>query len=393
LIININGANSSISSTNHGTSYFQNFEKIIGGSGKDEITIDSSDLSVYTIEDRGGDDIVTGNGKSILSYEQNTTGISLDVNKGAGKSTSAGAGNDSFSNFTKFDGGLGSDTFTLTNNDKTEYTINGGGGQDTFLIANQNKATITGGSSLTDNDILSFTNNTSKVTININNGAGTALDADSGKVNFSNIKTFIGGSGESEFTVTSTDTNSYTLQGGNGINELTGGAGNDTLIGGAGNDTLIGGAGDDTLDQRTDNTTLVDGRAEGGEGNDTVIINQSALGASGINLDGGAGNDTLQVWGSTGVQLDLRSLNATNFERLDIAADGIATNVLLSSAGISNLVNSSNVLTLSMKGSGSDKDTYTIAREDGVTVTLGESISFYNTNNNTLIAEVKFEYA
>jgi serralysin len=167
------------------------------------------------------------------------------------------------------------------------------------------------------------------------------------------------------------------------------------LIGGAGNDTLIGGAGEDTLDLRTGNMNLNDlvgDRAEGGEDNDTVIINQSALGGSVVNLDGGAGNDTLQVWGSTGVQLDLRSLNATNFERLDLAADGIATNVLLSSAGIMNLVNNSSgadVLTLRMSGS----DSYTIAAEgNGITFTQGQNVRFMD-SSNTLIAQVNFEYA
>jgi hypothetical protein len=135
-------------------------------------------------------------------------------------------------------------------------------------------------------------------------------------------------------------------------------------------------------------------RAEGGDGADTVIISQSALGASGVNLDGGAGAgfDTLRVFGSTGAQLDLRNLNATNFERLDLSADGIATNVLLSSAGIMNLVNNTSgadVLTLRM----SSTDSYTIESEAGVTVSQGRSISFYNSTNNNLIAQVNFDYA
>ena len=131
--------------------------------------------------------------------------------------------------------------------------------------------------------------------------------------------------------------------------------------------------------------------ADGGVGEDTVIINQSALGASGVNLDGGAGNDTLQVWGSTGVQLDLRSLNATNFETLDLAADGIATNVLLSSAGIMNLVNNTSgadVLTLRM----SSTDSYSIAAENGITFTQGQNVRFMD-SSNTLIAQITFDYA
>jgi hypothetical protein len=116
------------------------------------------------------------------------------------------------------------------------------------------------------------------------------------------------------------------------------------------------------------------------------------VGASGVNLDGGAGSsDILRVFGSTGAQLDLRNLNATNFERLDLAADGIGTNVLLSSAGIMNLVNNTSgtdVLTLRM----SSTDSYTIAAETGITFTQGQNVRFMD-SSNTLIAQVTFEYA
>jgi hypothetical protein len=75
-----------------------------------------------------------------------------------------------------------------------------------------------------------------------------------------------------------------------------------------------------------------------------------------------------------------------------LSADGIATNVLLSSAGIMNLVNNTSgadVLTLRM----SSTDSYTIESEAGVTVSQGRSISFYNSTNNNLIAQVNFDYA
>jgi hypothetical protein len=356
LTIIINGANSSSSSSsaNHGTSSFQNIEKIIGGSGVDKITIDGSDLSVYTIEARGGDDIVTGNGKSILSYDQNTTGISLHVDKGAGNSSSAGAGNDSFSNFTQFDGGLGSDKFTLTNKDKTEYTINGGGGQDTFLISNQNKATITGGSSLTDNDILSFTNNTSKVTINIINGAGTAIDADSGEINFSNIRTFIGGSGGSEFKVSSTDVNSYTLQGGAGTDKLTGGAGNDTLV-----------------------------------------INASGL-SSGT-FDGGTGTDTLKILATDGAIIDLIGIKNDSFksiENIDLTSPE-ATTLKLNLSAIQSLVdNTSGTPTLSVTLGTNDTIEF-VASAGQTTLRTSNEITIFSNSGTTLteLANINLNYA
>jgi Ca2+-binding RTX toxin-like protein len=178
-----------------------------------------------------------------------------------------------------------------------------------------------------------------------------------------------------------------------GNNTLNGGDGLDTLIGGAGKDSLLGGAGDDILDLRTDNTTLVGDRAEGGEGNDTVIINQSDLGDSGINLDGGTDTDTLRVYGSANGQLDLKALNAWNFEKLDLRTDAVGTTVLLSSDGIMKMVNKFNdvdVLTLQL-GSG---DFYEIKEEAGVVVKTGQNlINFYSNSVSpqNLIAQVNFE--
>jgi hypothetical protein len=112
-----------------------------------------------------------------------------------------------------------------------------------------------------------------------------------------------------------------------------------------------------------------------------------------VSLDGGAGTDTLQVWASSGATLNLGSLNATNFERLDLLSDTAATHVSLSSASIMQLINNPNsadVLTLRM----GSNDTYTIASESNVTVTQGQSIAFYNgsVSPSNLIAQVNFEY-
>jgi Ca2+-binding RTX toxin-like protein len=186
-----------------------------------------------------------------------------------------------------------------------------------------------------------------------------------------------------------------TLIGGAGNDSLIGGAGNDSLQGGAGNDTLIGGAGNDTLDLRTGNifpNNLEGDRAEGDDGNDTVIINQSALGGSVVNLDGGAGTDTLRVFGSTGVNLDLKDLNAKNFEKIDLRGDGASTQVSLSKTDILALVDSgTKTLTLRLDST----DSYVIEPESGINVTQGQSVSFYNgaIAPANLVAQVNFEYA
>ena len=72
------------------------------------------------------------------------------------------------------------------------------------------------------------------------------------------------------------------LDGGTGNDELSGGSGNDVLLGGAGSDELEGGSGNDDLDGGSGNDEL-----EGGSGNDTLD------GGSGSDeLEGGSGNDT-----------------------------------------------------------------------------------------------------
>ncbi|WP_342116889.1 type I secretion C-terminal target domain-containing protein [Pseudoduganella sp. OTU4001] len=94
-----------------------------------------------------------------------------------------------------------------------------------------------------------------------------------------------------------------TLNGGSGDDILRGGAGNDYLYGDAGNDLLEGGSGDDNLNDSTGDNTLRGGVgndsisvsggtyvADGGEGNDYITVS----GGSG-SVNGGAGKDTLTL--------------------------------------------------------------------------------------------------
>lgn len=113
------------------------------------------------------------------------------------------------------------------------------------------------------------------------------------------------------------------LFGGDGNDRLEGGAGDDLLHGGAGDDTIIGGSGGEEIDTvsyanvrigtaRGEMTAgdfgsvtvdLVDGRASGAQGNDTIAGVRNVIGSQagdrlygddmGNALSGGAGNDTL----------------------------------------------------------------------------------------------------
>ncbi len=393
----------------YGTTSFSNIEKVTTGAGADHITIASDDTTAYTIDGGTGNDTIDGGGgNSTLSYASATSSVTLSISNAAGTS-SGGAGADSFSHFTKFIGGSAADTFSIAHTDTNNYNLSGGGGGDTFIVGQGNN-TIDGGS--TANGILSFANASDAVTIVLTGaGAGTSMGTDSGNNTFTNIKSFIGSSGGDTFMAQAdTGTTAYTytagkgndaltggsgndtLSGGEGNDSLVGGAGNDNLIGGSGNDSLDGGLGDDTLDLRTNNSSLAGDSASGGEGNDTVTIRQDALGSSTINLDGGSGTDSLVVYkGTATATLDLLSLKAKNFETLDLSSDSNANSVVLSSAGIQQLVNNSTSSVLNLKlGS---NDSYTIAGESGVTVSQGKNITFYSDAAMThQIAQVTFTY-
>ena len=402
LTVNTSSAGAgNVTGSGYGSTTYAGIEKIATGSGNDSIIINSADATAYTIEGGGGNDTINGGNSqaSTLSYASAGSGVQLTINNADGNSA-GGGGVDTFSNFTKFLGGNSADTFNLANNDNKTYDLKGGSGSDLFIVGKGSKAVIDGGA-LADNDTISYVNASSKVMFSVNAGQGSGTDQDTGSINFSNIKTFIGGTGGSEFTANSSDTTAYTFRGGSGTNTLTGGAGGDSLFAGSSNDSLIGGAGSDTLDFHTKNISLANVKADGGAGIDFVIIDQAKLGSSTVNLDGGTtsrdatgtdtSTDTLRVHGSASVSLNLLDLKAQNFEKLDMATDGVATKVLLSSAGIQQLVNNTSgadVLTLRL----GSNDTYEVQTESGVTSSQGQFINFY-TGTNTLIAQVKFEYA
>ncbi|MCF8149063.1 MAG: calcium-binding protein, partial [Sulfuritalea sp.] len=242
-------------------------------------------------------------------------------------------------------------------------TITGNSGNNT-LIGGLGSDTLIGGGG---NDTAAYSSSASGVTVSLVTGSGSGGDAQGDTL--SGIQNITGSA--------LSDT-------------LTGDANANTLIGGDGADSLIGGAGNDTLDLKTNTTATafaIDS-ADGGTGDDTVIVSQSSLGGL---LNGGADSDTLVVYGSANATLNISSLNAQNFEKLDVKADSNATTVVLSSAAISNLVNATGADTLTLRlGS---EDSYSIAAESGVTFTQGQSIKFFNSSNPLIvIAQVDFNY-
>ncbi len=338
-------------SNSYGTTTFSHIEKIISGSGNDNITVASADTGTYTIEGSNGNDLFNGGAqRSTLSYASASSAVQLNLSNTHG-STNGGAGSDSFLNFKKFQGSNFADVFTIEKGDTTtNYTLNGGGGNDNFVVGNGLNTSINGGSMLANSSI-SYAQADKKVTVNIQAaGAGSSSGEDSGSVTFTNIKTFVGGAGGLEVAAQVSDTTSYTFVSGSSTDKFTGGG-----------------------------------------GNDTVIVDQSGLNMS-QDIDGGVGTNTLVIFkAASTAAIDLAHLYAKDFSVLDLANDTKSNMIELSSQGIQNLVGAGNssVLTLRLN----EVDTYTIAEEAGVTVTQGKNLTFYSDVNMTQkIAQVVFSY-
>jgi Ca2+-binding RTX toxin-like protein len=388
-----------------GTTVFWNIEKVTTGLGADTITIGSGDTTAYTVDGGGGNDTLNGgSGYSTLSYASSGAGVTVNINAGAGIST--GAGTDSFSNFKIFLGSASADTFNIAHTDTTNYDLKGNGGSDIFIVG-QGTNKIDGGSGATG--ILSFESATKAVTTTLTGAsAGTGGGADAGSNTFTNIKTFIGGSGGDKFTADNSTT-AYSYTGGSGNDSLTGGAGNDMLIAGDGVDTLKGGAGTDTLDLAAKNTSLAGDVAMGGGGSvgstvgDTFIINNKDI--SGIDsktlIQGSdAFVDTLVIKATSNATLiDLTSLNGVDFysiDKLDVSADSVESSVKLNLATIIGLVDAtSGTPTLSIKLGTNDviviPDDPNYSHPNIPSSTPGAG-SIYLSSNSTLLAQINYTH-
>ncbi|MGY0781485.1 DUF4347 domain-containing protein [Azospirillum argentinense] len=239
---------------------------LIGNGGNDTLI---GGLGHDTMDGGAGADVFDGgDGFDVVTYENATSGMIIDIGNPA-NSTGDAAG-DTFTGIERWIGSNFADTMVAGNDpvwfwghagDDVEI---GGAGNDTMESGDGND-TVYGGAgddqiySRADNDVLY---------------------------------------GE--------DGNDL-IYGGWGDDMLDGGAGNDTLFGEGDTDTIYGGAGDDSMDGGQGNDLLY-----GGDGNDTLIggIGHDTMegGAGADVFDGGDGFDEVTYANSTaGVVLDLRN--------------------------------------------------------------------------------------
>ncbi len=98
-----------------------------------------------------------------------------------------------------------------------------------------------------------------------------------------------------QFDAVPIGSNDDSINAGGGNDVVDAGDGNDTVSGGTGNDTISGGLGADVLSGNAGSDTLIVGSgdtANGGGGDDTFLIDATALNGTGLTVVGGEGAET-----------------------------------------------------------------------------------------------------
>ncbi len=267
-------------------------DTIYGGAGYDKIVLDKAGTSGYVFDTSVASSMYTGfeevdgtagNDVIIVSatYQSDAVGGGIKIDGGAGNDTlGGGAGNDTIL------GGDGNDLISgLGGNDNLQGAagvdviwggdgddyINGGSGAD-VLHGDAGADTIYGSDG--DDEIHGGDGNDQLQ----GEGGNDTIYGDAGSdfvVGGDGNDTIHGGDGNDQLFGQNGDD---TIEGGAGADKLSGDAGNDTLIAGAG-DTVLGGTGDDAI-----YVSIQDGNPasiDGGDGNDTVHLLGSGVGAFG----------------------------------------------------------------------------------------------------------------
>ena len=277
-----------------GTDTLQSVENIVGTDGID--TFNAAGFSATstnagsvtfagtvnnTFEGRGGNDVITGNGRTTISYRSATSGVTVDI--GAGTATGdASVGTDTFTNASFVAGSGHNDTMTGSNSATQSDFFVGGAGND-FL------------NGLGGFDFASYSfgvNDTTTGGVTISMAVGTVTgDASTGTDTLRSIESVRGSAFIDSYNATGFGGGGALNIGNNGnFNEFEGMAGNDSVVGN-GNTRIIftNASGGVTVD-------LVAGTATGNlsVGTDTVSGISQVRGSNfDDSISGGAGNETL----------------------------------------------------------------------------------------------------
>lgn len=213
---------------------------------------------------------VTADNIDVVDYSLSSGPINLTLGSGAGTGTGGDAEGDSFSGIEKVIGSAYDDVFNFAT--AGSFNLQGGAGNDLYIVNGNATAVITEAVGGGDDEV-----RTNIASMGLHN----------------NVE-----------RLTYTGTGNFTGRGNASDNIITGGAGNDTLLGGGGADSFIGGSGTDTVgyDDSTVGVTLNfktgvhSGIAAGDTYTDIEVIRGSQYadtfigGATADKFDGGAGS-------------------------------------------------------------------------------------------------------
>ena len=283
-----------------GNDTLSGIEAVIGSAFADTLV---GDAGVNFLRGMGGNDILDGGDGNDLADYRNTT-LSITAAMATGTVT---VSDGSVDTLVRIEGVYGS---------QSNDTITGGAGDD-LIGGHLGNDTLSGGAGF---DTVAYRSASGGVTVSL--FAGTASGAD-GNDTLSGFEAIVGG----------------------GFGDtLTGDAANNTLNGRGGDDTLDGGGGTDTASYADAvsavTVNLGAGTASGGDGSDTLVSIENALGsASGDTLIGSSGVNLLQGGGGNDV-LDGRGGNDTldggdGFDIVSYANASAAVSVNLATGAVS----------------------------------------------------------
>ncbi|MCC2606356.1 Ig-like domain-containing protein [Planctobacterium marinum] len=284
-------------------------------SGTGDLTINSTTVETYTIEDDSSDSrTITVGSDNSNTFTASSVSDAISLNVGATTFSGSFTANTDVANTLVVDGTA--DIASATLSGFTNLTLDGATNDLTLTVAQLNafSGTITGSGT----DTLTFTatgsvtggNLTAIETFSTGSGGSITITIPASDVSTKTLN--VTTSASDSFTVTGS-ASSQTINGSAGGDNLSGGDGADVINGNAGNDTLNGGAGADTLSPGAGTDSMT-----GSDGNDTFSGSASDL--TGDTITDLSEGDTVKVTGVTGLTTSNVRFNGANTLQLDTDA-------------------------------------------------------------------------
>jgi Ca2+-binding RTX toxin-like protein len=291
---------------------------LVGGASND--SLDGGAGNDRLVGGAGGDVLSGGDGNDIASYENATSGVSIDLTADASTWTGDAQG-DTLTSIEAFaltnfnDVFRGDDTANSVTSGTGDDQLYGRGGNDTLAAGDSNDV-LDGGAGAdvlnggAGTDTASYADATTGVSIDLTKASST-WTGDAYSDTLISIEAFV-----------LTNFNDV-FRGDDMANSVTSGAGDDQLFGGSGNDTLAAGDANDLLDGGAGADVL-----NGGAGTDTASYADAASGVS-IDLTANASTWTGEAHGDTFTSIEAFAL--TNFA--DVFRGDDTANSVTSGAG------------------------------------------------------------